>query len=92
MFCGLAGTVMRFVPGLALLADGPVNFDGDEQAYARPMRPVLEGLKQLGVKIEYHGEVGRLPLPLHRQPSFRLLRLGSVSIRPVPPSSSPACC
>lgn len=64
VFCGLAGTVMRFVPGLALFADGPVNFDGDEQAYARPMRPVLDGLKQLGVKIEYHGEVGRLPFTI----------------------------
>lgn len=64
VFCGLAGTVMRFVPGLALLADGPVNFDGDEQAYARPMRPVLDGLKQLGAKIEYHGEIGRLPFTI----------------------------
>ena len=32
---------MRFVPPLAVLADGPVAFDGDEQAYARPMRPLL---------------------------------------------------
>lgn len=64
VFCGLAGTVMRFVPGLALLADGPVHFDGDEQAYARPMRPVLDGLKQLGANIEYHGEVGRLPFTI----------------------------
>ena len=55
---------MRFVPGLALFADGPVHFDGDEQAYARPMRPVLDGLKQLGAKIEYHGEVGRLPFTI----------------------------
>lgn len=64
VFCGLAGTVMRFVPGLALFADGPVHFDGDEQAYDRPMRPVLDGLKQLGAKIEYHGEVGRLPFTI----------------------------
>ena len=28
IYCGLAGTVMRFVPGLALFADGPVDFDG----------------------------------------------------------------
>lgn len=48
VFCGLAGTVMRFVPGLAMFADGPVAFDGDEQAYARPMKPVLDGLEQLG--------------------------------------------
>lgn len=61
VFCGLAGTVMRFVPGLALFADGPVHFDGDGQAYARPMKPVLDGLEQLGASVEYHGEIGRLP-------------------------------
>ncbi|PWG62182.1 3-phosphoshikimate 1-carboxyvinyltransferase [Bifidobacterium callitrichidarum] len=64
LFCGLAGTVMRFVPGLALFADGPVRFDGDEQAYARPMKPVLDGLEQLGATVEYHGEVGRLPFTI----------------------------
>ena len=64
VFCGLAGTVMRFVPGLAMFADGPVDFDGDEQAYARPMKPVLEGLEQLGALIEYHGEEGRLPFTI----------------------------
>ena len=62
--CGLAGTVMRFVPGLAMLADGPTRFDGDEQAYRRPMRPLLDGLAQLGAKIEYLGEEGFLPFML----------------------------
>ena len=64
VYCGLAGTVMRFVPGLALFADGPVRFDGDEQAYARPMRPVLDGLVQLGARVEYHGDEGRLPFTI----------------------------
>lgn len=64
VYCGLAGTVMRFVPGLAMFADGPVRFDGDAQAYARPMQPVLDGLEQLGARIEYHGEPGRLPFTL----------------------------
>lgn len=64
VFCGLAGTVMRFVPGLALFADGPVRFDGDEQAYARPMKPVLDGLEQLGATVEYRGETGRLPFTI----------------------------
>ncbi|NEG89346.1 3-phosphoshikimate 1-carboxyvinyltransferase [Bifidobacterium aerophilum] len=64
VYCGLAGTVMRFVPGLALSADGPVRFDGDEQAYARPMKPVLDGLEQLGATIDYHGETGRLPFTI----------------------------
>lgn len=64
VYCGLAGTVMRFVPGLAMFADGPVRFDGDEQAYARPMHPLLEGLTQLGAHIEYEGSEGFLPFTL----------------------------
>ncbi|RSX55906.1 3-phosphoshikimate 1-carboxyvinyltransferase [Bifidobacterium dolichotidis] len=62
--CGLAGTVMRFVPGLALFADGPVHFDGDAQAYARPMGPILDGLTQLGASIQFEGEAGRLPFTI----------------------------
>jgi 3-phosphoshikimate 1-carboxyvinyltransferase len=50
--CGLAGTVMRFVPPIATLADGPVRFDGDEQAYARPMGPMLDALRALGATID----------------------------------------
>ncbi|NMM99584.1 3-phosphoshikimate 1-carboxyvinyltransferase [Bifidobacterium sp. DSM 109958] len=64
VYCGLAGTVMRFVPGLALFADGPVRFNGDEQAYARPMKPVLDGLEQLGARVEYHGQEGHLPFTI----------------------------
>jgi 3-phosphoshikimate 1-carboxyvinyltransferase len=50
--CGLAGTVMRFVPPVAALAAGPVAFDADEQAYARPMDVILEALATLGATIE----------------------------------------
>ena len=46
--CGLAGTVMRFLPPLAALADGPVRFDGDPRARERPMGPVLDALRALG--------------------------------------------
>ena len=38
--CGLAGTVMRFLPPVAALALGPVGFDGDAvRAQARPCAP-----------------------------------------------------
>lgn len=60
--CGLAGTVMRFLPPLAALADGPVRFDGDPQARVRPMAPVLDGLRQLGVQIDSEGD--RLPFTI----------------------------
>ncbi|MCK0091090.1 3-phosphoshikimate 1-carboxyvinyltransferase [Rhodococcus sp. HNM0563] len=53
--CGLAGTVMRFVPPLAALADGDVHFDGDEQARVRPMGTVLDALRGLGVDIDGDG-------------------------------------
>ncbi|GMA25179.1 3-phosphoshikimate 1-carboxyvinyltransferase 1 [Luteimicrobium album] len=58
--CGLAGTVMRFLPPVAALADGTVRFDGDEAARVRPMAPVLDALLQLGVGVDDAGR-GRLP-------------------------------
>ncbi|HYO39621.1 MAG TPA: 3-phosphoshikimate 1-carboxyvinyltransferase [Nocardioidaceae bacterium] len=62
--CGLAGTVMRFVPPVAALADGPVAFDGDPHARTRPMHEVLRGLRGLGVHVEDGGR-GTLPLTVH---------------------------
>ena len=53
--CGLAGTVMRFVPPIAALAHGTVRFDGDKQAYARPMAPLLGALKRLGAWVDGNG-------------------------------------
>lgn len=58
--CGLAGTVMRFVPPVAALADGPVTFDGDPHARTRPMAEVLQGLRGLGVDID-DDDRGTLP-------------------------------
>ena len=59
--CGLAGTVLRFVPPLAALADAVVEFDGDAQARARPIAPLLDALRGLGVRIEGTG----LPFRVH---------------------------
>jgi len=53
--CGLAGTVLRFVPPLAALSTETVRFDGDEQARARPIAPLLDGLRSLGVDIDGTG-------------------------------------
>ncbi|WP_394159543.1 3-phosphoshikimate 1-carboxyvinyltransferase [Galactobacter valiniphilus] len=58
--CGLAGTVMRFVPAVAALLRTPVRFDGDPAARRRPMGPVIEALRQLGATTE-GGEDGFLP-------------------------------
>lgn len=62
--CGLAGTVMRFVPAVAALATGPVSFDGDTHARQRPMAPVIDALRHLGVRVEDGGR-GTLPFTVH---------------------------
>jgi 3-phosphoshikimate 1-carboxyvinyltransferase len=59
--CGLAGTVMRFVPPAAALADGEIRFDGDPRARERPMSTVLDALRALGATID--GDA--LPFTLH---------------------------
>ena len=50
--CGLAGTIMRFLPPVAALADGPVVIDGDPYARKRPMSTMTMALRELGVDIE----------------------------------------
>ncbi|BBY98422.1 3-phosphoshikimate 1-carboxyvinyltransferase [Mycolicibacterium fallax] len=50
--CGLAGTVLRFVPPLAALGTARVIFDGDEQARSRPIAPLLGALRSLGVALD----------------------------------------
>src|SRR5690606_21006997 len=62
--CGLAGTVMRFIPPVAALALGPVAFDGDESARRRPMRTTIDSLRELGVDVNDDGR-GALPFSLY---------------------------
>ncbi|MFZ2502941.1 MAG: 3-phosphoshikimate 1-carboxyvinyltransferase [Nocardioides sp.] len=49
--CGLAGTVMRFVPPVAGLAQGAVHFDGDPHMRNRPVGVMLTALTALGVSV-----------------------------------------
>ena len=58
---GNAGTVMRFLPPLAALANGGISFDGDPRSHERPLGPVIKALEELGISVE-HG--GRYSLPL----------------------------
>ncbi|RKN47146.1 3-phosphoshikimate 1-carboxyvinyltransferase [Streptomyces hoynatensis] len=61
---GNAGTVMRFLPPLAALAEGPVRFDGDPRSHERPLRALIGALTALGARIEDGGR-GALPLTVH---------------------------
>ena len=62
--CGLAGTVMRFVPPVAGLARGRVSFDGDPHMRRRPVGEVLGALSTLGILVEDDGR-GSLPFTIH---------------------------
>ncbi len=62
--CGLAGTVMRFVPPVALLSNQDVVFDGDEAARRRPMNTTIDSLRALGVSVDDNGS-GSLPFTVH---------------------------
>lgn len=72
---GLAGTVMRFVPPLAALATGRIDFDGDPRARERPLGPMLEALRALGVTVT--DAQGYLPISIDGTGS---VRGGSVDI------------
>ena len=61
---GNAGTVMRFLPPVAALANGLVHFDGDARSHERPVGPVISALEELGVTIE-HGNRYSLPLTIN---------------------------
>ncbi|WP_428963707.1 3-phosphoshikimate 1-carboxyvinyltransferase [Micromonospora fluostatini] len=58
---GLAGTVLRFVPPIAGLAEGRITFDGDPQARRRPLGPLIGALRSLGVRVDAP-PTGSLPL------------------------------
>ncbi|MFC5929156.1 3-phosphoshikimate 1-carboxyvinyltransferase [Cryobacterium melibiosiphilum] len=62
--CGLAGTVMRFLPPLAALALGPTTFDGDAAARRRPMATMITALRDLGADINDDGRRA-LPFTVH---------------------------
>lgn len=72
--CGLAGTVLRFLPPAAALAAVPTSFHGDSAAGARPIAPLLDALASLGASVS---EPRTLPFTVAGGPSFRG---GSVSL------------
>jgi 3-phosphoshikimate 1-carboxyvinyltransferase len=65
--CGLAGTVMRYLPALAATATGEIVIDGDEAARRRPMATVLDALRDLGARID--GDA--LPFTVHGTGALR---------------------
>ncbi len=67
---GLAGTVMRFVPLVAALAQAEVTFDADSAARRRPMSTTIDSLRKLGIAVTA-SDGDRLPFTVHGTGSIR---------------------
>jgi 3-phosphoshikimate 1-carboxyvinyltransferase len=55
LFCGNAGTTVRFLTSLCALAPGTQRITGDERMQERPIQDLVEALATLGVDIEAAG-------------------------------------
>lgn len=62
LFCGIAGTTSRFLTGLLPLMKNNIIINGEGKILERPIGELVEGLRQLGVEIEYLGKEGSIPL------------------------------
>lgn len=63
LFIGNSGTTVRFLTAFAALVPGKVTLVGDEHMAKRPISDLIDGLSQLGVKIECAS--GCPPLTIH---------------------------
>lgn len=64
---GEAGTAARFLTALVGLGRGRFMVDGSARMRERPLRPLVEGLRQLGVAAHFRGRDGCLPVEIVAQ-------------------------
>jgi len=65
IFCGNAGTMLRFLVATLTVVPGTWILDGVPRLRERPVRPLVDALRRLGARIEYLGAEGYVPLRLH---------------------------
>ncbi len=61
-YCNNAGSVARFLMPLLAITPGHHVLTGDERLCQRPMAPLIDSLRQMGLRVECTGEEGFLPL------------------------------
>ncbi len=62
LFAGNSGTSFRLLLSVAALTEGNVLLTGTERMKKRPIGPLVEALRGLGVRIEYTGAQGYPPV------------------------------
>lgn len=50
--CGLAGTVMRFLPAVVAVSGRSARLSGDPRLHQRPIAPLLQALRDAGAQID----------------------------------------
>ncbi|HEY5837351.1 3-phosphoshikimate 1-carboxyvinyltransferase [Streptomyces sp.] len=62
VYCRDAATAARFLPALAAAGHGTYRFDASPQMRRRPVAPLAEALRSLGVDLTHEEAEGHLPL------------------------------
>lgn len=62
-----AGTASRFLPALAAAGRGEYHFDASEQMRRRPVAPLVDALRSLGVDVAYNEIEGHLPVTVRTE-------------------------
>jgi 3-phosphoshikimate 1-carboxyvinyltransferase len=64
IFCGNAGTMLRFLIASLAALPGRWLLDGVARLRERPVGPLVEALRRLGAEVRYLGGPGRVPLEI----------------------------
>lgn len=67
LFCGNAGTTMRFASCLSLLTDEEILLDGNDRMRQRPVHDLGVALTSLGIRVRYLNHQGYPPWALCRE-------------------------
>ncbi len=75
-YCNNAGSVARFLMPLLAITPGHHTLTGDERLCQRPMAPLIEALRQMGLRVDCTEKEGFLPV--HIQGGIPIRRTVSV--------------
>ena len=65
LFVGDSGVTMNFLASAACFSDRPVVLGGTPRLNERPIKEVVDGVRQLGAQVEYLGVEGLPPVRIH---------------------------
>jgi 3-phosphoshikimate 1-carboxyvinyltransferase len=67
LFVGNSGTSIRFLTALTALGHGRYRLDGVPRMRQRPIAPLIDSLRQLGVDVASEGDSGCPPVEVHTE-------------------------